>query len=148
MDEGHRDHPDGLQDAYGYNLKGLVEREAALKEERQGQMNRMVEDVLKFRAALDAQYLRDIARIQEIGHESLQESKMDTRDAKMRKETGTEERGKELEEVFNKVVTAGANQQNVATNEAIAGVIAILEAAGLLAGVVGASQQTEGKVED
>lgn len=128
MDE-HRDSGIGMEDAYRVNMKMVVE------------------DVLKFRAALDAQYLQDIARIREIGHESLEAHNMDMRDSKMRKETSTEERSKELEEVFNKVVTAGANQQNVGTNEAIAGIVAILEASGLLSAVVGGSQQTKGKTK-
>lgn len=126
MDE-HEGHGIGMEDAYRVNMKMVVE------------------DVLKFRAALDAQYLADIARIREIGHESLENHNQDMRDAKMRKETSTEERSKELEEVFNKVVTAGANQQSVGINEAIAGITAILEASGLLSAVVGGSQQTSGR---
>lgn len=118
MDEhrhGEMEKPPGLSDAYGVNLKMVVE------------------DVIKFRAALDAQYLSDIARMREIGHEALQNHSMDMRDSKMRKETATEERREELEETFNKNVTS--------SNEAISGIISILEAAGVL----GASQQTSGR---
>lgn len=147
----YKEEPRGLNDAYAINLKTLVEQMASLREERQGQMNRFIEDTQKFRAALDQQYLSDLAGIRSLESRVRERIEQDTRDAKMRKETGTEERGKELEEVFNKVVTSGANQQNAGTNntaisninELIAGVASYL----IASGVMGASQQTSGECD-
>jgi len=110
--------PEGISDAYGVNLKRLVARELDMDRERQGQESRLIE------LAIATQ-----ARINEISMQSLQaftnsmdERQKDSRNAGLRKEHSTEERAKELEEVFNKTVQAssGVNSQMVGLNTAIA----------------------------
>ena len=123
------EHGFGKDEAYTVNLKRLVARELDMGEERQHQATRAIEQSLVLQA-----------RINEIAMQSLQaftssmdERQKDARIAGVRKEHKAEERAEELEETMTRQVST--------INESIAGIIAILEAAG----VVGASQQTSGE---
>lgn len=124
--------PDGTEEAWSTNMKMVVAREQALMEERQSQMNRIIEDTIAFRKSLDNQYLSDIAGIR------LMEKKMygDFHVVVGRKELKGELRDEEMEETINRNLTT--------SNEAISGIVAILEASGLLGAVVGAAQQSSG----
>lgn len=144
--------PLGLNDAYAVNLKRLVARELDLDAERQGQTTRVIEDTITFRKALDAQYIADIARMREVGNQSMEsftkqmnQMSVDNRVTGIRKELKAEERQEELEEVFNKSVQTGSNQQTGASNEVVSGIIQLLAESGLLSSVVAGSQQTAGK---
>lgn len=125
--------PIGLNAAMQINNKRQVARELDLDQGLQSQFLRGVEQTLAFREKMDALYVGNMARMNEIGSQSMEsftksmnQMHVDNRVIGIRKELKSEERSEEMEESFNKAITSanqgisGVNSEMVGINAAIA----------------------------
>ena len=125
------EHGFGKDEAYTVNLKRVVARELDHDADLQSDTSRLN----KAAVAFSERMLQVAGASVESFVNSMDERQKDTRHAGLRKEHNIEERMAELEETFNKNITA--------TNEALSGIASMLAAAG----VVGVGQQTSGETK-
>jgi hypothetical protein len=115
--------PDGLEDAYGLNLKRLVA----------GELDKDA-DIRNDLAVLNKIFVLNAGRIMNAAGDSVE----DLLQARKRKEIKGEERQEEMEEAFNKTVetASGVNSQMQSINQVIAeamgGIMQQLISAGIL----------------
>ncbi len=138
MEGHHEEEPGGLNEAWAVNMKRLVARELDHDRERQEDMGHLN----KVAVAFAERMLTVAGTAVEAFVNSMDVREKDVSLARVRKEKNIEERMAELEETFNKQITA--------TNEAISNINSLIQAlgniSGGMAGVVGSSQQTGGQI--